>query len=71
MGEPEFAARQVVVFKVEFLAASNDPYEDPDEVGLSSSSFPAATRSLSSPAASSPPPPPSPPWSSPDVEGAG
>ena len=31
IGDPEFAARQVVVFKVEFLAASDDPYDDPDE----------------------------------------
>jgi hypothetical protein len=31
IGDPEFAARQVVVFKVEFLAASDDPDEDPDE----------------------------------------
>jgi hypothetical protein len=35
LGDPEFAARQVVVFKVEFLAASDDPYEDPDGFGLS------------------------------------
>ena len=31
MGDPEIGARQVVVFKVEFLAASDAPYEDPDE----------------------------------------
>ena len=35
LGDPEFAARQVVVFKVEFLAASDDPYEDPDGFALS------------------------------------
>ena len=35
LGDPEFVARQVVVFKVEFLAASDDPYDDPDEFGLS------------------------------------
>ena len=38
LGDPKFTARQVVVFKVrkvEFLAASDDPYEDPDEFELS------------------------------------
>ena len=35
IGDPKFAARQVVVFEVEFLAASDDPYDHPDEFGLS------------------------------------